>query len=173
SGGYIWVYSEPGQGTTFEVYLPRVEAVAEEPETPRPHPEPHAAPGGSEVVLVVEDEDAVRTLIRKVLEQKGYTVLEARDGQEAIRLSEGHDGPIDLAISDMIMPGMGGRELAARLRSARPGLKVLFISGYTGFEIAKRGLLEPGTPMLEKPFTPQALARMVREVLGEGDRQTS
>jgi len=122
---------------------------------------------------VVEDEDAVRTLIRKVLEQKGYTVLEARDGQEAIRLSEGHDGPIDLAISDMIMPGMGGRELAARLRSARPGLKVLFISGYTGFEIAKRGLLEPGTPMLEKPFTPQALARMVREVLGEGDRQTS
>ncbi|HEY8483458.1 MAG TPA: response regulator, partial [Longimicrobiales bacterium] len=165
SGGYIWVYSEPGQGTTFEVYLPRVEAVAEEPETPRPHPEPHAAPGGSEVVLLVEDEEAVRALVRKVLQRNGYRVLEAAEWSEALAIFHSYEGPIHLLLTDVVMPELSGRELAERLSQLRPEMKVLFMSGYTDDEIFRHGVLNAGAAFIGKPFSPQELAQKVREVL--------
>lgn len=162
SDGYVWVYSEPGQGTTFKIYLPRVEAAAE---PPAPKPTPPASLRGSETVLLAEDEEAVRNLTRRVLESHGYTVLTAGDGQEALRLADGHAGPIHLLLTDVVMPNMSGRQLAERVVSARPEAKVLYLSGYTDDAIIHHGVLEPGIAFLQKPFTPQGLARKVREVL--------
>jgi len=165
SDGYIWVYSEPGQGTTFKIYLPRVEAAAE---PPAPKPISPASLRGSETVLLAEDEEAVRKLTRRVLEAHGYTVLTAADGQEALRVAEGHTGPIHLLLTDVVMPNMGGRQLAERLVSGRPDTNVLYLSGYTDDAIVHHGVLEPGIAFLQKPFTPQGLARKVREILDAG-----
>jgi PAS domain S-box-containing protein len=165
SDGYIWVYSEPGQGTTFKIYLPRVEAAAE---PPAPKPMPPASLRGSETVLLAEDEEAVRNLTRRVLLAHGYTVLVAADGQEALRLADGHTGPIHLLLTDVVMPHMSGRQLAERVVSARHATKVLYLSGYTDDAIVHHGVLEPGIAFLQKPFTPQGLARKLREVLDAG-----
>jgi CheY-like chemotaxis protein len=163
SGGNIWVYSEPGRGTTFKIYLPRVEEAVE---AARPAGAIAGSLRGSETVLLVEDEEAVRTLVHEVLERNGYTVLAARHGGEALLVCERHGGPIHLMVTDVVMPEMSGRELAERLASLRPAMKVLYVSGYTDDAIVHHGVLDPGTPFLEKPFSPDALARKVREVLG-------
>ena len=162
SGGYIWVYSEVGKGTTFKVYLPRVEEVPEaRPARPR-RVEPAR---GTETVLLVEDEDMVRTLARTALLRYGYQVLEAANGGEALLRCERGTEAIDLVITDVVMPRMSGRELAARLRRLLPKMKLLYISGYTDHAVVHHGEIEPGAAFLEKPFTPDALARKVRAVL--------
>jgi signal transduction histidine kinase/CheY-like chemotaxis protein len=162
SGGSIWVYSEPGRGTTFKIYLPRVEAPAEsvEPDTARARP-----PTGTETILLVEDEAGVRSLGRAALQVYGYTVLEATDGDEAIRICDGRRDAIHLLVTDMVMPEMDGRTLAERLTARLPRMKVLYLSGYAGGAIVENGLLNTGAAFLPKPFTPLTLARKVREVL--------
>jgi two-component system cell cycle sensor histidine kinase/response regulator CckA len=162
SGGYIWFYSEMGQGTTFKVYLPRVEGAVE---PLRPSVAPTESLQGSETILVVEDDKGVRTLVHDALEMDGYNMLEACDGQEALRVCEEHEGPIHLMVTDVVMPGISGRQLAERLKPLYPEMKVLYISGYTDKTIVRHGVLEPGLAFLQKPFPPGALARKVREVL--------
>jgi len=162
SGGSIWVYSEPGHGTTFKIYLPR----CEEPLEDRPAPAPPTAPAtGSESVLLVEDEPEVRRLVEKLLGLRGYTVLSAANPSEAIAIARRHEAPIELLLTDVIMPGMNGRDLARILAETRPRMKVLYMSGYTDAAISQQGILAPGTAFLSKPFTPDALARKVREVI--------
>jgi DNA-binding response OmpR family regulator/signal transduction histidine kinase len=163
SGGHIWVYSEPGNGTTFKVYLPTVEQDPESLEAGAEREEPPV--GGGETVLLVEDDDAVRDLAGGVLREYGYTVYEAHDGYQALKLYNSHEGPIHLLVTDVVMPGMNGRELAQKIESLRPALKVLFVSGYTDNAIVHHGVLDAGTAFLQKPFTPEALARKVREVI--------
>ena len=160
SGGYIWVYSEPGRGTTFKIYLPRVDDPSEGPVVPSTAALPA---GGNETILVVEDEAAVRKLVCKTLEARGYRVLEAADGGEAVAIAGTQS--VDLLLTDMVLPGMGGGEIAARIRDIHPRAKVLYTSGYTDDVIVRRGLMERGAAFLEKPFTPSILARRVREVL--------
>jgi two-component system cell cycle sensor histidine kinase/response regulator CckA len=162
SGGYIWVYSEPGQGSTFKIYLPRVE---EEAEAVREVQAPSARLSGSETVLVVEDDDMVLGLTRNILRRYGYTVLEARNGEEAMRVASEHQGPIQLMLTDVVMPEMSGRQLAYKLHVERPEMKVLYVSGYTDNAIVHHGILDEGIPFLQKPFSPEVLARKVREVL--------
>ena len=162
SGGYIWVYSEPGRGTTVKVYLPRVPGAAEQP---LPAPEPPPLRGGHETVLLVEDAAPVRTLARRSLEACGYRVLDAADGRSAIELSARHAGEIAVLVTDVVMPGMSGRELAERLAPARPAMKVLYTSGYTDDAMVRQGVLNAGVAFLQKPFVPDSLARKVREVL--------
>jgi PAS domain S-box-containing protein len=163
SGGYIWVYSEPRQGSVFKIYLPRVPGGAE----PAAHPaRPEAAVRGSETILLVEDDDTVRDLAREVLQESGYRVLVASHGEEALRLGGSHDGPIHLMLTDVVMPGGSGRVYAEKLGAARPDMKVLYMSGYTDDAIVRHGLLDPHIAFLEKPFTPAALTGKVREVLG-------
>jgi two-component system cell cycle sensor histidine kinase/response regulator CckA len=163
SGGNIWPYSEPGKGTTFKIYLPRVEKSIK-----RYRPKAAAvtmAPGGTETILLVEDEDSVRAMVSKVLRSKGYTVLEASQGQEALQVSEHHEGPLQLMVTDVVMPHMSGRELAEKLASFRPAMGVLYMSGYPDKAIIHHGVLEAGTAFLQKPFTLNALEWKVREVL--------
>jgi len=162
SGGYIWVYSEPGRGTTVRVYLPRVPGAAE---PPLPAPELPALRGGHETVLLVEDAAPVRTLARRSLEACGYTVLDAADGPSAIELSARHAGAIAVLVTDVVMPGMSGRELAERLAPTRPEMKVLYTSGYTDDAMVRQGVLNAGVAFLQKPFVPDSLARKVRDVL--------
>jgi CheY-like chemotaxis protein len=158
----IHVYSEPDVGTTFKLYFPRVDTPVE----PVPVvPESPDSWRGTETVLIVEDAAAVRAVARQVLERFGYTVLEAPDGPTALHLAARFHGNIDLLLTDVVMPGMNGRLLAERFQVARPGTKVLFASGYTDDAILQHGVLEEGVPYLQKPFTPEALARKVREVL--------
>jgi CheY-like chemotaxis protein len=162
SGGWIWVYSEPGQGTTFKVYLPRVEeAVA----PAAPSPPPPMSMRGSETVLVVEDDGTIRNLVQKVLKANGYTVLVAASGGDAEPVAGQHEGPIHLLVTDVVLPGLNGREVARRLTAARPGIRVLYLSGYTDDAIVHHGVLEPGVAFLQKPFALAALSRKVREVL--------
>jgi PAS domain S-box-containing protein len=168
SGGCIWVYSEPGRSTTFKIYLPRVDGDTEE--AVEREKEPTVTVQGSETILLVEDEAEVRSLVRGVLESKGYTVLEARDGALALQIAEQHQGPIHLLLTDAVMPEMSGRELAEHLETVHRETKVLYMSGYTDNAIVHHGALEPGTAFLQKPFAPDALARKVREVL-DGARQ--
>jgi len=162
SGGDIWVYSEPGRGTTFKIYLPWVEGAVE---TVEPGVAPARDVRGSETILLVEDDVGIRRLVRQVLAERGYWVLEAIHGKHAIEIGEQHTVPIHLLVTDVVMPGMSGRELAERLKLSRPNMKVLFMSGYTDKAIVHHGELDPGTAFLQKPFTPDALARKVREVL--------
>lgn len=165
SDGYVWVYSEPGQGTTFKIYLPRV---APDVARTSSQPESPVASRGSETILVAEDEDAVRRLTRRVLETQGYTVLAAANGPDALRLAHTHPGPIHLLLTDVVMPNMSGRELAELVVSARPETKVLYLSGYTDDAVIRHGVLEPGIAFLQKPFTLQSLAHKLREVLDAG-----
>jgi PAS domain S-box-containing protein len=162
SGGHIWVYSEPGHGTVFKVYLPHAEAT--KTVLPAETGPATAKKGGWETVLLVEDENAVRALAREVLRRHGYVVLEARHGVDALRVAERHPDDIHLMITDVVMPHMGGRELAERLATARPKMKVLFMSGYTDQAVMHRHLT-PGSAFLQKPFTPEAFARKVRSIL--------
>ena len=162
SGGYIWVYSEPGKGTTFKVYLPRVAApVDSKPEMV----EIPAAGKGSETILLVEDEEAVRELANRILSAKGYSVVAAKSTKEAEQFAEKHGGKIHLLLTDIIMPGTSGRELAKRITSRHPRTRVLYMSGYTDNVLAQGGVLEAGLSFLQKPFTPGALVQKVRDVL--------
>ncbi len=161
SGGHIFVDSEPGRGTVFEMYLPRLAPTPTAPPAPG-RPEVRR---GSETLLVVEDEDDVRSLARDVLVESGFTVLEAANSEEAERICQEHDHPISLLLSDVVMPKVSGPELARRLVRLRPELLVLYMSGYTADAIAHRGVLEPGTAFIEKPFTRAALTGKVRDLL--------
>jgi PAS domain S-box-containing protein len=162
SEGSIWVYSEVGKGTTFKVYLPRFEEMVQEP---KERPAAVQLSQDGEMVLLVEDEEMVREMTRQVLEMNGYNVLEASHGKEALLICAQHEGRIDLMVTDVVMPQMGGRELAECLAAARPETKVLFMSGYTDDAIVRHGVLHENVNFLQKPFTPDALALKVREVL--------
>ncbi len=167
SGGYIWPYSEPGLGTTFKVYLP---AVSEAPQTPSTGTPEKAEQREGATVLVVEDDPLVRTMARRSLSSAGFDVLEAANGLEALVLIAEHEW-VDAVLTDLAMPELGGQELAHRLSELRPGLPVIFMSGYTDDDLTRRGLLEAGIPYLEKPFSPEALARMMRAVLSSANRR--
>jgi two-component system cell cycle sensor histidine kinase/response regulator CckA len=161
SHGHLWVDSSPGRGTTFRIYFPRIAGVAaRRREDSRP-----AALHGTETILVVEDDDQVRAVAVAILRRHGYQVVAARDGAEAERHSEAHRDPIHLLLTDVVMPRMSGRKLAGQLTEQRPEMKVLFASGYTDDAIVHHGVLEAGVAFLQKPFTPDALLRKVREVL--------
>ena len=164
SGGYVWVYSEPGKGTSFKVYLPRVTATGELVAPQPPVAAPEVSPG-HETILLVEDETNVRQLTRQYLQTQGYTVLEAADPAAAIQISNSHAGPIHLLLTDVIMPGMNGRELAQSISAARSEIKVLYMSGYTENVIGHDGTLEIDVNLLQKPFTLPSLKAKVREVL--------
>jgi CheY-like chemotaxis protein len=162
SGGYIWVYSEPGHGATFKVYLPRTDQQEEMKTSGADDEEPGA---GTETVLVVEDEEAVRFLTRVILERSGYRVVDAPNPQKAEALFDENSGLFDLLVTDVIMPGSTGPKLFERLARRRPDLKVLYVSGYTDDSIVHQGQLDPGVEFLQKPFTADALNRRVRQVL--------
>jgi PAS domain S-box-containing protein len=162
SGGYIWVYSEPGHGTTFKVYLPRVAASAENTAAEKNSSAPAS---GSETILFVEDEQGVRELVREYLSGCGYSVLEASDGIQALEIAAMHPGAIQLLITDVVMPRLSGRELATQIASSRRGLKVLYISGYTDDSVFRHSVLEGDMEFLQKPFNLKALAQKIREIL--------
>jgi len=167
SGGYIWVDSELGKGSSFKVYLPRIEEEVGEAKAP-------AAPietlQGAETLLLVEDADALRKLAQTLLVEHGFRVISAANGAEALQVVEKHHAPIDLLLTDVIMPGMNGKMLAERLGQIQAGVKVLYMSGYTDSSIADHGVLDAGTHLLHKPFTEETLIQKVREVLDEGKR---
>ena len=163
SGGYVWVESEPGRGTTFRIYLPRVEGMVSARSGERP--DAGMALEGNETILLVEDELSVRVLVRRVLDRMGYHVVDASSGAEVLELVRNGSIRPDLLLTDVVMPGMSGRKLSDSLQAARPGLKVLYMSGYTDEAIGHHGVLEPGVSFLEKPFTPDALLRCIREML--------
>jgi nitrogen-specific signal transduction histidine kinase/ActR/RegA family two-component response regulator len=162
SGGNVWVYSEPGDGTVFKVFLPRFDQESEVAIKPLIE---MVAPRGSETILLVEDEDVVRGLARQILEEAGYNVLDARGGDEAIRLCRDLRGPIDLLLTDVVMPEASGKEVADRLTKLRPATCVLYMSGYTDDAIVHHGVVDSDVEFIQKPFTPVALAQKVREVL--------
>lgn len=161
SGGNIWVYSEPGQETTFKIYLPRVDEALTETKEIREEEVLH----GSETILVAEDEEGVRKLAVQILEKQGYRVLEVSEGSEAIRICKENEGPIHLLLTDVVMPGMSGRELADRLLSLHTEIKVLYMSGYPDNAIVHHGVLEKGMNYIQKPFTVEGLVRKVRQAL--------
>jgi PAS domain S-box-containing protein len=168
SGGYVWVYSEEGRGTTFKIYLPRTTEALESPQPPGPDPR---AFGGSETILLVEDEGALRALAARVLAHAGYIVHSMGDPAAAARFVHEHTSPIDLLVTDVVMPGMSGCALADELRSMQPQAQVMFMSGYTDNALAHQGLVAAGTPFLQKPFRPDALMRKVRETLDQRGRR--
>jgi CheY-like chemotaxis protein len=163
SRGWVYAYSEPGRGTSLKVYLPRLGDAPQEPEHPR---KPARAPQGSGTVLVVEDQEQVRALSVEILRSSGYQVLEADCGDAALHFAENYPEPIHLLLTDVIMPGMTGKELSERLRLRRPEIRVLFMSGYTEDVIMHRGVLDAGVEYIAKPFTPAGLVSRTAEVLG-------
>jgi CheY-like chemotaxis protein len=166
-GGHVWVYSEPGKGTTFRVYLPRIGGGASERPSSIP---PSAASGkGNETILLVEDDEQVRAVACSILRRQGYRVLEAGNGGEALMVCEQHASPIHLLLTDVVLPKMSGRQIAERLLAIRPKMKVLFMSGYTDEAVHQHGVLESDAACLQKPLTPEALSRTVRDLL---DRKT-
>jgi PAS domain S-box-containing protein len=164
SGGHVWAYSEPGRGTTFKIYLPQVDERPDATSLPAPA---QPVTGGRETVLLAEDDPSVRAVVSDTLAQKGYQVLRAPDGPAALEIARAHPAPIQLLVTDIVMPGMTGRELAETLMAERPGLRVLYMSGYTDDAVVRHGVLQEGMPYLQKPFAPRALASKVREVLDE------
>jgi PAS domain S-box-containing protein len=162
SGGYIWVYSELGQGSVFKIYLPRVDAAVQQSRPSELAPELFR---GVETILLVEDEQSVRTLTRSLLEEGGYTVLEASNGMHALELAGRHSGPIHLLLTDMVMPGMNGRVLAQKMTEARPKMRAIYISGYTGSLSGHEELFDAGATLIQKPFSRSTLLRKLREVL--------
>jgi CheY-like chemotaxis protein len=164
SGGSIWVYSEPEIGTTFKIYLPRVDEPVAELEKKRSEVE---SPRGFDTILVVEDDSTVREMTGEALRHYGYHVIEAANAGEALLACEKLKESIPLMITDVVMPRMSGRELASRLRQLRPEMRVLFTSGYTDDAVVRLGLLEAAVSFIQKPFTPTALALKVRDVLDQ------
>jgi CheY-like chemotaxis protein len=162
SGGTIWAYSEPGRGTTFKIYMPRADEASAVTGTDAPLSKQLT---GSETILLVEDEAAVRDTAAQILELQGYSVMQAADADEAMRICETFVHEIHLVVSDVVMPRVSGRQLVERLRHLRPQIKVLYISGYTDDAIIHHGIVDGEMPFLQKPFTKDALARKVREVL--------
>ncbi len=163
SGGYVWVYSEMGRGTTFKIYLPRVDAPADTSEFAVPPKELK----GAETILLAEDDETLRSLTTGILRKLGYTVLAAATPDTARAIARDHHGPIHLLLTDVVMPGSSGRDLARELAKSRPQTNVLFVSGYTGEAMIQHGLTEPGLNYLQKPYTPSVLAAKVREVLSQ------
>ena len=162
SGGYIWVYSELGVGTTFKVYLP---AVDEEARSAEGESGGVALPSGRETVLVVEDEESVRDVLHQMLEANGYRVLVAQDGAEAFRIVDAHAGAIHLLVTDVIMPGMTGPNVVERITPKHPEMKVLYISGYTEEAISRHGVMSPGTAFLSKPIGAATFLSKIRELM--------
>jgi signal transduction histidine kinase/CheY-like chemotaxis protein len=165
SHGHIWVYSEPGKGSVFKIYLPRMKATESEAEETRRTPGPVQIPRGRETILLVEDEGLVLGLAERILRGQGYLVVAAQSAADALTACQTHPESIDLLLTDVVMPGEGGKALAARLQEIHPQMKVLYMSGYADDAIVHHGALEPGAHFLQKPFTPEGLARKVREVL--------
>jgi len=162
SGGFIWVYSELGKGTSFKIYIPRVDQAEEHSRATAPTAE---VPTGTETVLLTEDEQDVREIAREFLESGGYKVVEAKDASDAIELARQHHGAIDLLVTDMVMPGMTGQELAVHLQREYPGLCVVFMSGYSEHAATEMANADPTVRLLSKPFSRGALLRTVRESL--------
>jgi two-component system, cell cycle sensor histidine kinase and response regulator CckA len=167
SGGYVGVYSEPGAGSTFKIYIPRTDRFADA--SPSSHQSLELR--GSETVLLVEDEEQVRTVACMILRGHGYRVLEAANGADGVSVSTGFEGKIDLLLTDVVMPRVSGRMLAEQLAVTRPEMRVLFVSGYTDDAIVRHGVLEAGVAFLQKPFTPNALLRKVRAALDSAAAQ--
>jgi CheY-like chemotaxis protein len=167
SGGYVWIYSEQGLGTTVKLYFPEVSAAAAFT-TNEQRPASSEMKRGSETILLVEDEAAVRGLASRILEKQGYRVIAAQHGREAMEIASREDGHIHLVLTDVVMPGMNGRGLVERLSGIRPRIKSLYMSGYTDDDIIRRGFIEPSKSFLQKPFTSDALLQTVRKVLDEG-----
>jgi len=161
SGGHIWLYSEPGIGTTFKIFFPRVD----DPKDRGSSELPQKMGRGEETILVVEDDRGLRALAQEVLSSVGYRVLTAEDGNDALRASERYAGPIHLLLTDVVMPRMGGKEIASLLTRLRPEMKVLFMSGYTGNALAQQGTLDPTVGFIQKPWTPEGLCEKIRAVL--------
>ena len=162
SGGNIWVYSEVGHGTVFKTYLPMVSERLE-PKVPVTARSDSAA--GTETILLVEDEEGVRSLARVALASKGYQVLEACEANGALDLCANHEGPIHLLITDVVMPRMSGPVVASKVAALRPGIKVIYMSGYTDDSVVHHGVLSQEVPFIQKPFSPATLRKRVREVL--------
>ena len=162
SGGTIWAYSEPGQGAAFKIYLPRVDVPAD---ASKPATRRRDLPKGTETILIVEDAEGVRNLMQLILTRNGYTLLVAENGEQAFQRVEQHPGPIHLLLTDIVLPRMGGPEIAHRMRALRPGIRVLFTSGYTDRGVVENGVLESGIAFLQKPFAVDELCRKIREVL--------
>ena len=168
SGGYVWIYSEPGLGSTIKVYLPEVSAAAAFTTAGDSFAAPKVPARGSETILLVEDEDAVRSLTCRILQKQGYRVLTAEDGRAALTIATQEQGRIDLILTDIVMPGLNGRGLVEKLAGIRPSIKSLYMSGYTDDDIVRRGFVEPSRSFLQKPFTSEVLIQTVRKVLDEG-----
>ena len=162
SGGHVWVDSAPGQGTSFRIYMPHATS---RDSLPTVSPRPQVATPGQETILLVDDEEALRVAARRMLQRAGFTVLQASDGADALRVMAEHAGPVHALVTDVVMPGVGGPELVRRLREVRPDLPTLFISGYTEEGVRTQGALHPDAAFLEKPFSPEELIRKVREVM--------
>jgi CheY-like chemotaxis protein len=169
TGGYVSVESTPGEGTTFRIFLPRFDDVVDISDRGTALPvSAEAAPSPrTRTILLVEDDDSVRSLASAILSNCGYQVLQGRDGAEALRVSENFSDPIDALVTDVVMPQMSGRQLAEVVQKLRPGIRVLYLSGYTDDVIIKHGVLDSGTAFLQKPFTPAALSKKVQELLAQ------
>jgi len=168
SGGYVWIYSEPGQGTSVKLYFPEVSAAAAFGPSAELQTAARSVQRGSETILLVEDEEAVRGLACRILEKQGYRVIPAQHGRDAMDIAAREQGRIDLVLTDVVMPGMNGRGLVERLSGIRPAIKSLYMSGYTDDDIIRRGFMEPSKSFLQKPFTSEALLLTVRKVLDDG-----